>query len=287
MLRNFVLILYAFHFYIPTHLPADDTYWDSSIVRAYVHNSDMQRRWAWAFLAPNLQKLKGDEHILDIGCGEGKITADVSRFVPQGSIIGIDPSKPMLGWAKRQYSSTEYPNLTFQEGGFLEPNISGTFDVVVSTCALQHCRNKPQALENVAKLLKPNGKLWIMVPAIDNEAWKQSAKNIQTSPKWACYWENMIPREYLTVDQFVQLLQEANFHVERVEKIQTVDPFVDREELVNFLIGTFTPAVPSDLAREFYNERIDEYLKLLPEALRPNGVIEVRFGRIEIEAASN
>lgn len=267
-----------------THLAADDTYWDDKLVRSYVHNSDLQRRWASAFLAPHLRTLKGDEHILDIGCGDGKITADVSKYVPEGKVIGIDPSIAMLEWAKGQYCDLEYPNLDFQEGGFLEPNISESFDVIISNCALQHCSNLVQAFENLAKLLKPNGKLWIMMPAMDNEAWKQARKVVQVSPKWSRYWQNILPRKFLTIEAYTELLKEASFSLTRIEKIQTRDPFIDREEFLNFLLGTFTPAVPAEMAKEFWNEVIDEYIRLLPQALNSNGVIESRFGRIEIEA---
>ena len=284
MIKKLLLSLYIFHFCSLTPLAADDTYWDSNLVRAYVHNSDMQRRWALAFLASNLRQLNGDEHILDIGCGEGKITADISKFIPQGTILGIDPSRPMLDWARKQYCSLEYPNLAFLEGGFLEPNISESFDIIVSNCALQHCSNQSQAFKNLAQLLKPGGKLWIMIPAIDNAAWKQARKVVQTSPKWACYWQNIPPRKFFTIEECAELLKEANLHPLRIEKIQTLDPFVDREEFLSFLLGTFTPAVPSDMAKEFYNDMIDEYLRLHPEAMNFNGVIEARFGRIEIEA---
>lgn len=277
-------VFYVLHLNALTPLAADDTYWDSKLVRAYVHHSDYQRRSAWAFLAVNLQQLKGNERILDMGCGDGKITADVSKFVPQGTVLGIDPSKPMLTWACKQYCSLEYPNLTFQEGGFLEPNISHSFDIIISNCALQHCSNQSQAFENFAKLLKPKGKLWAWIPTMDNAAWKQARHTVQALPKWECYWHNILPRKFLTVEECAELLKGVNLSPQRIEKIETRDPFIDREEFLNFLLGTFTPAVPLKMAREFYEELIDEYLRLLPAAMNPNGVIEARFGRIEIEA---
>lgn len=283
MLKKNTYILYVLNLFLIFHLAADDSYWDEKLVRSYVHNSELQRRWAMAFLAPHLQQLRGDEHILDVGCGDGKITADVSKFISQGTIVGIDPSTQMLSWARRQYCSLEYPNLSFQVGGFLETNILEGFDIIISNCALQHCSNQSDAFHNLSKLLKPGGKLWIMIPALDNAAWKQARKNVQTSPKWLSYWPKIPPRKFLTIEEYWQLLEDANLHPQKIEKVQTLDPFVDREEFLNFLLGTFTPLVSSELTREFYNEMIDEYLRLLPEAII-QGVIEARFSRIEIEA---
>lgn len=284
MIKKLIFVFYVFQIYACAHIQADDTYWDAGLVRLYVHNSELQRRWALAFLATNLYKLNGDEKILDIGCGDGKITADISKFIPQGYIQGIDPSFPMLSWAQKQYNIVEYPNLTFHTGGFLEPNTSESFDIIVSTCALQHCQDQAEAFKNLSKLLKPGGKLWIMVPALDNQALKQARKIVQTSPKWASYCANIPPRKFLAIEEYQKLLNEVGLEPQRIEKIQTQDPFVDREEFLQFLLGTFTPVVPSDQAKDFYNEIIDEYIHLLPEAINAEGVIEARFGRIEIEA---
>lgn len=284
---NKLLIVCLLQFSLISHLSADDTYWDSNLVRSYVHNSELQRRWAWTFLAPHMKQLNGNEYILDIGCGDGKISADLSKFVPNGAVIGIDPSTSMLQWARRQYCPLEYPNLSFKEGGFIESNLVEQFDVIISNCALQHCSDQSLAFKNLASILKPNGKLWISIPAIDNIAWKTARKNVQTSPKWASYWQSIVPRQFLPIEKYAQLLKDANLHATKIEKIQTLDPFVDREEFLTFIMGTFTPAVPSDRALEFNNELIDEYLRLDPQALKSNGVIEAKFGRIEIEAILN
>jgi trans-aconitate methyltransferase len=283
MFKNLFLAFYILQMCLNTYLEADETYWDTRLVKLYVHNSELQRRWAMAFLAPNLRKLNGNEKILDIGCGDGKITADVSKFIPQGTILGIDPSIPMLDWAQKQYCHSEYPNLTFQPGGFLEPNLTELFDVIISNCALQHCADQQQALKSLNCLLKPNGKLWIMVPSLNNEAWKQARKNTLTSSKWAPFLKDIPLRKFLELEEYKHLFNEAGFKLLTIKRIQTQDPFIDKEELLDFLVGTFIPFVPADQIKEFYSEMIEEYLRLLPEAINSQGVIEARFGRIEIE----
>ncbi len=190
----------------------------------------------------------------------------------------------MLDWAVRQYNPLEYPNLSFQEGGFICPNLSDRFDLIVSSCALQHCPNQISAFKNLAGLLKPNGKILILVPALNNAAWKEARKNIQTSVKWASYWQKTPPVKVLTVDEYTQLLGEVGLFSEKVREVFSKDPFVDRREFLDFLLGTLTPVVPREKASEFYDELIDEYVRLLPEVMHSNGVIEARFGRIEIEA---
>lgn len=265
-------------------LSADVSYWDSNMVRSYVHYSDLQRRWAWSFLAPYLKEVQEDARVLDIGCGDGKITADIAKFIPKGSILGIDLSNSMLEWARKQYHSLEYPNLLFKEGSFIETGVSDQFDLIVSFCALQHCTDQKGALCEISRILKPKGKVLILVPAMNNKAWGQARAKVQNAPKWAPYWQRYTPRKFLSVSQYEDLLKETGFQIMKVENILTMDPFIDRDEILDWLEGTFAPVVPKDQAREFYREWIEEYLRLDPQSIDENGTIYARLGFIGIEA---
>jgi ubiquinone/menaquinone biosynthesis C-methylase UbiE len=44
-----------------------------------------------------------DEHILDVGCGDGKVTAELARAVPKGSVTGIDASPEMIRFARKTF----------------------------------------------------------------------------------------------------------------------------------------------------------------------------------------
>ncbi len=278
-----MLKIFGFLFFIFSVF-AESSYCDASLVRSYVHSSELQRRWAVSFLAPYLKTLRGDERILDIGCGDGKISADLSRFVPEGSVLGIDPSSAMIGWAERQFHPIEYPNLRFSEGSFLYPHETGPFDWIVSFCALQHCPDIPAALAKTRSLLKPGGKLLILVPALNNPAWNLARAAVQKKPRWQVYWQNIPPRKFLSALTYEEILSPANFAFFSVRAVETRDPFVDREELLVWLEGTFTPAVPLAERRAFYEEWIEEYLCLDSEAMRPDGVIYAKMGVIWIEA---
>lgn len=271
-------------FLICTCLHADVSYWEGEMVRSYLHHSELQRRWAWSFLAPYLKELPADAKILDIGCRDGKITADLSKFAPEGSVLGIDLSKSMVEWARKQFHVFEYPNLNFQGGGFLEIGTSDPFDWIVSFCEFQHCSDQRSALQEVSKALKPGGKVLILVPAMNSFAWNRARSTIQASPKWAPYWEGFRPRQFHNTEHYRRLLEEAGFEVVKVENVSTMDPFVDKEEILDWLKGTFAPVVPKDQAWEFYSEWIEEYLRLDPQSMDANGTIYARLGFIGIEA---
>lgn len=282
MFQRLLILLFLSHTSLELH--ADASYWDAGLVKSYVHHSDLQRRWAMSFLAPHLKSLIGNEEILDIGCGDGKITADISKFVPAGCVIGIDLSTSMISWAQKQYHRQEYPNLAFQEGSFLEFKL-GSFDLIISFCALQHCSDQQIALKKLSEALKPNGKLLILVPLMNNAAWNQARSTVQNRPQWSDYWKNFSPRKFPTPQQYIEILAQSNLKVISVEAVNTMDPFVNREEMLDWSEGTFSPVVPKEKAREFYTQWIEEYLKLDPSAISEDGVIYAKFGYIGIEAA--
>ena len=96
--------------------------WNAS---AYAANSVVQQSWARELIA-RLQ-LRGDEHILDIGCGDGKVTAEIARSVPRGAVVGMDASAEMISFARKTFPSRALANLKFQVTDAREINSSQKF----------------------------------------------------------------------------------------------------------------------------------------------------------------
>ena len=83
--------------------------WDPA---AYAANSSSQQAWARELIAR--LKLRGDERILDVGCGDGKVSAELARAVPRGSATGVDASPQMIEFAQKTFPPAEISNLKFQ-----------------------------------------------------------------------------------------------------------------------------------------------------------------------------
>ena len=79
----------------------------------YAKNSTNQYAWAQE-LIPKLN-LSGKEALLDIGCGDGKITAELSKALPHGKVVGIDSSQEMINLAKTTFPQKKFANLSFQQ----------------------------------------------------------------------------------------------------------------------------------------------------------------------------
>ncbi len=89
--------------------PAQPARWNAA---DYAANSAAQQIWARELIAQ--LHLRGDERILDVGCGDGKVTAEMARAVPKGSVTGIDASPEMIRFARKTFSPGKHPNLEFQ-----------------------------------------------------------------------------------------------------------------------------------------------------------------------------
>lgn len=85
------------------------TKWNAS---AYAANSIVQQSWARELIAR--LHLRGDEHILDVGCGDGKVTAEIARAVPRGAVVGMDASAEMISFARKTFPLQVVSNLKFQ-----------------------------------------------------------------------------------------------------------------------------------------------------------------------------
>ena len=74
---------------------SDSYRWDAA---DYARSSSAQQGWALELI--DKLALAGDETVLDIGCGDGKVTAELARRLPRGHVTGVDSSAEMVGAAR-------------------------------------------------------------------------------------------------------------------------------------------------------------------------------------------
>ncbi len=103
----------------------------------------------------SLLDLKGTEQILDVGCGNGKTTAEIAARVPQGAVVGVDASADMIAFAAAH--GALHPNLQFAVADARHLPYQHQFDLVVSFNALHWIPEQEQALKSIHSALKPDG----------------------------------------------------------------------------------------------------------------------------------
>jgi ubiquinone/menaquinone biosynthesis C-methylase UbiE len=101
------------------------------------------------------------DRVLDVGCGTGYLTRRVATAVgPGGSVVGVDPSGPMVAHARR----VSPPQCRFHVAGAQAiPEPDASFDVVVSSFAVHHIPTdlRTDAFREIHRVLRPGGRLLI------------------------------------------------------------------------------------------------------------------------------
>lgn len=100
---------------------------------------------------------------LDVGSGLGNVTASLARAAgPDGLALGVDISEPMLARAVRNEAG---PQVGFIKADAQRlPLRDNTVDAAVSTAVLQLVPKPQAALVEIARVLRPGGRLAVMVP---------------------------------------------------------------------------------------------------------------------------
>jgi len=120
--------------------------------------------------------------VLDIGCGCGVDTLIAAIMVgPKGKAVGIDMVPEMLARARRNLQETSLKNVTFQEASAEDlPFSEDTFDVVISNGVFNLIPNKAKSLEEVFRLLKPQGRLMVADQVLVGELPKETKISVDS-----------------------------------------------------------------------------------------------------------
>jgi SAM-dependent methyltransferase len=111
----------------------------------------------------SLGALRPGERVVDVGSGGGIDSLIAANMVgPSGRVIGVDMTPAMLAKARSSATAADLTNVEFREGfGESLPIEDGWADVVISNGVLNLMPDKDAALREMARVLKPGGRLQI------------------------------------------------------------------------------------------------------------------------------
>ncbi len=112
----------------------------------------------------------GHTSILDAGCGEGGVCLALAARHPHLRIVGVEVSETNVKLARRL---NRFPNVTFRQGLAEEVHRlfdAESFDLVYSFAVLEHVRDVDETVGSMLKVLRPGGRLCLVVPLREIEA---------------------------------------------------------------------------------------------------------------------
>jgi trans-aconitate 2-methyltransferase len=119
----------------------------------YAKASAHQTEWGLKLISE--LGLSGRERVLDLGCGDGTLTAQLAELLPDGDVLGVDASKGMIEAALPKATS----NLRFRELDINDLNFVEEFDVVFSNATLHWVKDHQRLFQNVYRALRPGGRI--------------------------------------------------------------------------------------------------------------------------------
>ena len=125
-------------------------------------------------------RLLPGETVVDVGCGGGIDSLIAARMVgPKGQVIGVDMTTAMLAKARSSAAEAGVRNVDFREGfGEALPVEDGVADVVISNGVLNLMPDKDAALREMARVLKPGGRLQIGDILVQKEVPRSAKEDI-------------------------------------------------------------------------------------------------------------
>lgn len=207
--------------------------------------------------------LRGNEHILDIGCGNGKITAAIAERVPQGAVLGVDASENMVTFAERHYAAS-HPNLRFAVADVCNLPFHQEFDDIVSFNVLHWVPEQAAALCSIRNALKPDGEALLrFVPEGDRKCIEDVIEDVCHLPHWLPYFQNHPKPYYHPTPEAFRTLAEQNGL--RVLRLQVEDKFWDFQTRQAFFdyckvtLAEWTRFLPEGEWAAFITEVLDRY----------------------------
>ena len=124
---------------------------------AYHRVSDPHVAWGMRVLAR--LPLEGDECVLDIGCGTGRLTERLLERLPRGHVVAVDVSPNMLQVARGHLAARFANRVSFARADAAALPLAGSADAIFSTATFHWVLDHSVLFQSIFSALKPRGRL--------------------------------------------------------------------------------------------------------------------------------
>jgi len=266
--------------------PADMYTWNP---RDYAKHSRSQESWARELLT--LVELQPDDVVLDVGCGDGRISASIAARVPHGRVVGVDLSAEMVAHAAAQHGPPSVLNLRFEQADAAALKFEPEFSVVFSNAVLHWVQDQRAAVHGIARALRPGGRFVAQCGGHGNVADViASFEHVARGPRWLRNGRmsaaaGKLPYRFHTATTYDGWLKEAGLQIQECRLIP--------KEMVHDNLNTFvgwlrtawhpyTSGVPLELLDTFLDETARHYMAAYPPD--EQGRVHVAAVRLQVRA---
>ncbi len=228
--------------------------------------------------------LRGDERLLDAGCGTGRLTRDLLEALPTGHVVALDVSQNMLDEA-RAYLEPDFPGrVEFLRRDLLDLPFDSEFDGIFSTASFHWVLDHDRLSRNLHRALKPGGWLIAQCGGGKNIARLLArAHRLMEPPPYAQYFAgHKSPWEYSDAETAALRLKNAGFEQIETSLEEAPTPFPSAPEfhqfVENVILRHHLQRIPDASVREEF------MTKLTSEFANDNPPFLIDYVRLNLKA---
>ncbi len=247
----------------------------------YRQASTHQTEWGTAII--DSLALAGHERVIDLGCGDGRLTAALAARVPAGWVLGIDSSPAMIAAAK-QFAG---PNLSFQQADINDLDFVEDFDVAFSNATLHWVADHRRMLARVRRALQPGGRLRFQFAGQHTgKPFDDAAHETMADPRFAAHFAGFTwPWTMPAVEDYAPLVRDTGFAEHTVWGENKDRYFPDPDAMIRWVdqpcLVPFLPVLPESDRPAFRAAVIE---RIVRRTQGPDGRCFVTFRRVNVQA---
>lgn len=207
-------------------------------------------------------QLRGDETLLDAGCGTGKLTALLSQNLPAGRVVGVDLSRNMAQLARENLRSAGSGRAEFVVADLVHLPFHECFDGIFSTASFHWVLDHDALFRNLFEALRPGGWLHAQCGGGPNLArLRQHVRRFSDAPQFSPWLGNFRePWFFSDAVGAADRLRSAGFiEVEtglEAAPFHAADAREFREYLRAFVLHRHLELLPGEALREEFLEKL-------------------------------
>lgn len=201
-------------------------------------------------------ELRGDEHVLDVGCGSGRITEALIERLPRGRVIALDASQSMVAAARRRL-----PQADVRVMDALELELEEPVDAILSTATFHWIADHERLFRRLRAVLRPGGRLVAQCGGEGNiDLLRGRANSVRARKPYAAHFRGwQAPWNYAAAGATRERLHEAGFtSAECWLQPAPKQPEQPSEFLSTIVLGPHVQQLPEALREPFIEDVLAE-----------------------------